>query len=84
MSTKPTVVDVEDVNQLVKAISALLAGQRPEVQGAALAELSSMFIAGHFRGGASLMAAVLKHHIDALAKLVPINALLLQKQMEKH
>lgn len=61
----------KDTRMLIEVIGAMFEGQHPAVIGAALADLTSIWIAGHHpikRGD------VLALHIEAVAKLLPINA----------
>lgn len=69
----------EDAEQLAKRIAPLLAGQSPEHQGAALADLLATFIAGHIvvgkpRETARLRAMLLTEHVKIVRKLIAISA----------
>jgi hypothetical protein len=59
--------------EIAQQIRPLLAGQAREVQGAVLAELLAMWIAGHHRCGDAVMAQVLEQHYRVVRDLVPIN-----------
>lgn len=66
--------------QLAGQIKPILGGHRPEIQGAVLAELLSIFLAGHFVPGdeaetLKLRAKVLSLHYRLVLELTEINAL---------
>lgn len=68
-----------EVIALVALIRPLLAGKDPLVQGAALADLTAIWLAGHHVAGDSaatqtVRAELLARHLEGVAKLVPINA----------
>jgi hypothetical protein len=65
MNTTPYPKLVERVS---KRIRPLLAGHTPQVQGAVLADLVSVFIAGHHP---AMREEVLAMHLDLVRKLVP-------------
>ena len=70
--------DATEVMQLVRAISPMLAGRKPEVQSAALADLLSMWLAGHvWRGDPKatkrLREHMLKQHLGAVRTLIDLN-----------
>jgi hypothetical protein len=54
---------------IVAAIKPLLAGQEPAIQGAALAELLAIFLAGHHPAAREEIRAM---HISAVRDLVPV------------
>ena len=56
---------------LARELGALLAGRSGIVQGAALADLLAMWIAGH---SPALREGVLQEHVKVVRKLVPVNA----------
>lgn len=60
------------VLELVERIKPILAGQDPREQGAALAELLSLWLAGH--RPPELREALLTHHIEAVRALMAVNA----------
>ena len=60
------------VLELVERIKPILAGQDPSEQGAVLAELLSLWLAGH--RPPALREAILAHHIEAVLALTKINA----------
>jgi hypothetical protein len=62
---------VETAFELVEKIKPLLCGVGPDVQGAALAELLSLFLAGH---APEVRARVLELHLDVVRDLTEINA----------
>jgi hypothetical protein len=70
---------LRDVSPLVDRIRPLLAGHEPAVQGAVLADLLAIWLAGHLYPGdaaatAELREDVLRMHIEAVRALVPLNA----------
>ena len=62
------IATAEDVERLSMAIRPILAGHPPELQGAVLGELVSMFIAGHHP---QLRDMVLDEHIRLVRNLIP-------------
>jgi hypothetical protein len=71
--------DVRTILAIVKRIRPLLAGNPAEIQGAVLADLLAMWLAGHHvpgdqRATADLRREVLSVHLRALGELVPVNA----------
>ena len=71
----------EQSRKIVSACSGILHGHDVTVQGAALADLLAMFIAGHQAGAETdtLREDILRLHIDHVRALIPINAELLEK-----
>ena len=60
------------VDQICAAIAPLLRGFPPEVQGAVLAELTAMWLAGHMGGDAvRYREELLDMHITTIRKLIP-------------
>jgi hypothetical protein len=79
MTRKSLDADADKVTEIVNSICPLLAGQKPEVQSAALADLLAMWVAGHFVPGdeAATSAAredLLNDHMKLVQELVGINA----------
>lgn len=66
--------------RLAKQIYPLLAGRPPEVQGAVLADLLSMWLAGHYRGGEALLERLLEHHVAAVKMILPVQIKILQER----
>lgn len=71
--------DVDLVVNTIEKIRPLLAGKPAEVQGAALADLLAMWLAGHImpddpEGTRELRETILAGHIDAVRELIPVNA----------
>jgi hypothetical protein len=56
--------------ELTDRIKPLLAGHPPEVQGAVLANLASLWLAGH---PSALRSDLLKFHTDAIQRLTPVS-----------
>lgn len=63
--------DAHEAARLCALIAPLLAGRGPGVQGAALADLLAMWIAGH---NPDAREELLKNHVEAVRTLVPLNA----------
>ncbi len=86
MSADETMSQADEVMALVKLARPLFAGKRPEVQGAALADLVAIWVAGHIdqRGDDALTKRVrdklLKMHIATVRELVPLNTALMAAQ----
>lgn len=73
--TEPYAIAVE---RLVEAIRPLLAGKAPPVQGAALADLLAVWLAGHMVPGEPAETQLLRDelldaHISIVRKLIPVN-----------
>lgn len=71
--------ETREVAAAVERIKPHLAGRAPEVQGAILADLLAIWLAGHQVAGDSeatrkLRGAMLAMHLMAVEQLVPINA----------
>jgi hypothetical protein len=70
-------MDSDQVMRLVNVIRPLLAGEPPSIQGAAIADLLAIWLAGHFAGGAAENAALrdelLTAHIAVVRALIPEN-----------
>jgi hypothetical protein len=62
--------DPRRVGPIVDAIRPLLAGKDPAIQGAVLADLLAIFLAGHHP---ELREDILELHIDAVRELIPVN-----------
>jgi hypothetical protein len=70
-------IDVDEVMRLIDTIRPLLAGKPAPVQGAALADLLAIWLAGHWAGNraetARLRADLLKAHVATVRKLIHEN-----------
>jgi hypothetical protein len=62
--------DAKRVFELGDAIRPILAGEHPAVQGATLADLTAIWLAGH---PAELRVELLMMHVHKVCELVPIN-----------
>lgn len=69
--TPPIGASVDRVTALVDRIRPVLAGEDPSNQGAALADLLAIWIAGH---APKLREPTLAFHIDHVRRLIPVNA----------
>lgn len=69
--------------RLAKQIYPLLAGRPPEVQGAVLADLLSMWLAGHYRGGEALLERLLEHHVAAVKMILPVQIKILEERQHR-
>jgi hypothetical protein len=69
--------DVAAIKALVATIRPLLAGNPPEVQGTALADLLAIWVAGHIGDSddetGRLRETILAIHSEMVRKLVPVN-----------
>lgn len=72
-----------DVSTLVRVIRPFLAGKDPNIAGAALADLTAIWIAGHREATKEetdrLRDELLTMHLEAIEALIPVNA----REMEK-
>ena len=62
--------DPREIETVAAAIRPLLAGHDPTIQGAALADLLALFIAGHHP---KLRDGVLETTVELVRKLIPVN-----------
>lgn len=70
--------DATEAMELARAISPMLAGRKAGVQGAALAELLAMWLAGHVQLGdpketRKVRKQMLRMHLAAVEGLIDIN-----------
>jgi hypothetical protein len=63
--------EVCDADALIDGIAAVLEGEPPELQGAALAYSLATFIAGHSQWGEEKMWKFLQAHIDIVTRTIP-------------
>lgn len=75
-------MSAQEAMAIAAAVKPLLAGKPPTVQGAVLAELLSLWLAGHVVPGdpaatAALRADLLARHCRVVRDLVPENARLI-------
>ena len=68
----------EDAEALVERIRPLLAGKPPPLQGAVLADLLAIWLAGH---DASLRDELLKAHIESVRALIAPNVALINERL---
>jgi hypothetical protein len=69
------VPDPSDVEAIVEQIRPLLAGHDAAIQGAVLADLLAMWLAGHVGESAEQAREILLHNnIEMVRKLIPVNA----------
>ena len=79
----------KEVEALVNAVRPLFAGKSAGVQGAALADLLAMWLAGHViredsEASARLREQMLEAHLIAVRALVPVNyAGLIEPELER-
>jgi hypothetical protein len=67
--------DASEAMKLSRRIQPLLRGHKPEVQSAVLADLLSIWLAGHWPP--DLREQLLAHHVTLVRELVPVT----EKQM---
>ena len=69
--------EAEEVDALVEAVRPLFAGKRPEIQGAALADLLAMWLAEHVDPNDPRTEAkreeLIEIHLAMVRQLIPIN-----------
>lgn len=71
-----------EVVALVDQIRPILHGRGEMIQGAVLADLLAMWLAGHVGPDAeALRAELLAMHIDAVRKLIPVNEVMLLQSL---
>jgi hypothetical protein len=75
-------MSVREIEIVVERIKPLLSGRPPETQGAILADLLAIWLAGHHIAGdveatRTLRADILAAHLQLLPQLVEINARIL-------
>jgi hypothetical protein len=67
-----------EIARAVERIRPVLAGRPPEMQGAILADLLAMWLAGHVAADKDatdvLRNQILFHHVAVVQQLIPINA----------
>ena len=68
-----TTLSIEAVRRIVERIRPYLAHADPAIQGAVLAELLSLWLAGHYLGGHEAIEALLTAHIDMVRRLTAVN-----------
>jgi hypothetical protein len=76
--TQPGTPETREIVRAVERIKPILAGRPAEMQGAILADLLAIWLAGHRAEDAdttrTLRAEMLAMHIAAVQQLIPINA----------
>ena len=70
----PNDVDAADVDRIVEAIRPIIGGKPPQIQGAVIADLLSIFIAGHHP---LIRDQVMKETVDCARSLIEPNVHLL-------
>lgn len=68
--------EMQLIQAIVSSIRPKLAGQAPGIQGAVLADLLSMWLAGHPKG---VREEILRMHLDHVRRLVDVNERLMFK-----
>jgi hypothetical protein len=69
---------IDDIAALVDATRPLFAGNDPDVQGAALADLVAIWIAGHIvpddpQATEAMRGKFLELHVETVRRLIPVN-----------
>ncbi len=67
------------VERLLERLRPIFAHTEPELQGAVLAELLALWVAGHYQGGIAVMEKALAMHIEVVRQLVGLNIEALQE-----
>jgi hypothetical protein len=71
------------VEMIVSTISPVLRGFAPEIQGAVLADLLALWLAGHMGPDAeALRDELLEEHIKTVRELIPINEKIVLERMQ--
>lgn len=70
---------VAESQAIAEAIKPLLAGHHPVIQGAALADLLAIWLAGH---PPEFRQTLLDAHIEAVRDLIPINVKIIRDHMK--
>jgi hypothetical protein len=77
--------DAEVAAKIAERAKPIFAGHSPEVQGAVLADLLALWLAGHQTGdsasNAQLRNLLLTAHIEAVRELIPVNEQMLQERV---
>ena len=71
--------DADEALAIVERIRPILAGRGPEIQGAVMVELLSMYLAGYYLGGDEGIDAILEHTINTVRQLIPVNVQILRE-----
>ena len=72
--------DADEALAIVERIRPILAGRGPEIQGAVMVELLSMYLAGYYMAGQAGIDLVLDHTIKTVRQMVPVNVEILKEQ----
>jgi hypothetical protein len=81
--------DMAEVYKLVQACAPLFHGKPPQIQGAALADLTAMWIAGHVAIGdpettKARREAALAFHVKTVESLIPVESkLIIEPQIKR-
>ncbi len=73
-------MSAEEVLEIVERVKPLLGGQPPEVQGAVLAQLLSLWLAGHYQVGPEVQERLLAHHIAMVRRLTSVDVEVLKRR----
>jgi hypothetical protein len=82
--------EADEVHDLVEAVSPFFVGKPTQVQGAALADLLAIWLAGHVNRddpskSARIREEMLELHLKAVRALIPINyATLIEPKLKAH
>jgi len=80
--------DPREIDRLVEQIMPILAGHHEAIQSGVLADLLSMWLAGHFIEGsakktAKLREQLLRDHMQLVRKLIPVNEAMILERTRK-
>lgn len=70
----------ETVKERTQMIRPHLAGLHHAVQGAVLADLTAMWLAGHYQGGPRTIEALFDMHIAKVHELIGVNIQIIKKR----
>lgn len=76
-----TRAEFNEIQRVTDQIRPLLAGRGPDIQGAVLADLVSMWLAGH-QCSAALREEILALHVETVRALTPVNLALLNERLD--
>ncbi len=73
----------DEVQEVIAAIKPLMAGRNPAIQGAILADLVSLWLAGHQVDDAAI-DGLIELHVDTVRELLPVNRRLIAGLRRHH
>ena len=80
--TKEMVKMIEESQEIVKLCCPHLAGHLPEVQSAALADLTAIWLSGYYKADEALREELFANFLKCVRDLIPVNIEIRKKQEE--